>query len=125
MVTIYARLFNQYKSKYLIFFSDSFYKINEEDQRSDKFEFFTNFNNNHNWTEPDNKNIDVKSQLKHQIQTQEAKDTARITDEINSLKTRFFKTGELNVSSHLKLPLRTSALLNTKMMINIVPYGQV
>ena len=35
MATINARLINQYKFKYHILFSASFYKINEEDQRSD------------------------------------------------------------------------------------------
>ena len=36
MATTYARLINQYKFKYHILFSAIFYKINEEDQRSDQ-----------------------------------------------------------------------------------------
>ena len=39
MASIYARLKNQYNFKY-DFFSASFYKINEEEQRSDETEFF-------------------------------------------------------------------------------------
>ena len=39
MATIYARLMNQYKFNYHIIFSASFYKNNEEDQRSDEIEF--------------------------------------------------------------------------------------
>ena len=35
MATIYARLLGQNKFTYHILFSASFYKINEEDQRSD------------------------------------------------------------------------------------------
>ena len=42
MATIYARLRNQYKFKYHKIFSASFYKINEEDQRSDEIELFIN-----------------------------------------------------------------------------------
>ena len=41
---IYARLINQYKYKYHIIFSASFYKINEEDQRGDEIELFINLN---------------------------------------------------------------------------------
>ena len=62
MATIYARLINQYKFKYHIIFSASFYKINEEDQRSNETELFINLSINHNLTETDFDNIDVKSQ---------------------------------------------------------------
>ena len=48
MATIYARLINQYKFKYHILFSARFYKINEEDQRSDEIELFINLNINNN-----------------------------------------------------------------------------
>ena len=74
MATIYARLINQYKFIYHILFSARFYKINEEDQRSDEFELFINLNPNHDITESDIDNIDVKSQLEHQIQIQETKE---------------------------------------------------
>ena len=63
MATNYAKLTIQYKFKYHIIFSASFYKIDEEDQRSDEIEllFFLIINNN--LTETDIINIDVKSQL--------------------------------------------------------------
>ena len=48
MATIYARLINQYKFEYHILFSASFYKINEEDQRSDEIELIINLNINNN-----------------------------------------------------------------------------
>ena len=59
---IYASLINQYKFKYHILFSARFYKINEEDQRSDEIELFINLNIKNNLTETDNIKIDVKSQ---------------------------------------------------------------
>ena len=65
MATIYTRLINQYKFNDHILFSASFYKINEEDQRSDEIELFINLNINNNLTETDINNIDVKSQLEH------------------------------------------------------------
>ena len=42
MATIYDRLINHYKFKYHIIISARFYKINEEDQRSDEIEIFIN-----------------------------------------------------------------------------------
>ena len=112
MATIYARLLNQYKFKYPIIFSASFYKTNEEDQRSDEIKLFINLKNNHNLTESDTNNIDVQYQLEHQNQIQETKESAWIFDKINSKKIRFYKTVELNGSSYVKIPLRSNAILN-------------
>ena len=94
MATIYSKLINQYKFKYHKLFSASFYKINEEDQRSDEIELFINLNINNNLTETDINDVDVKSQLEHQIQIQETKESGWIFDKINSMKIRFYKTGE-------------------------------
>ena len=88
MATIYARLMNQYKFKYHILFSASFYKIDEEDPRSDETELFINLNINNDLRESDIDNIDVKSQLVHQIQIQETKESGWIFDKINSMKTK-------------------------------------
>ena len=112
MTTFYARLINQYKFKYHIIFSASFYKINEEDQRSDETEFFINLNINYNLTANDIGNIDVKSQLEHQIQIQETKESGWISDKFNSMKIGFYKTGEINGSSYVTIPLRSNAILN-------------
>ena len=71
-------------------------------------------NNNNNSTETDNYNIDVISQLEHQIQIQETKESGWIIDKINSMKTRFYKTSKLNGSSYVKIPLGSNALINTK-----------
>ena len=89
MATIYARLINQYMFKYHIIFSASFYKINEEDQRSDEIELFISLNINNNLTETDINSIDVKPQLEHQKQVQETKESGWIFDKITSMKIRF------------------------------------
>ena len=86
MATIYARLINQYNFKYHILFSASFYKINEEDQRSDETEIIIILNNNLNLTENDIDKIDIKSQLKHQIQYQETKKFGWIFGKTNPMK---------------------------------------
>ena len=114
MATSYARILNQYKFEYHLFFSASFYKINEEDQRSDESVLFFNLKIIHILTETDIDNIDVESQLEHQIQIQEAKESGWFFDKINSMKIKLYKTGELNDSRYAKLPLRSSAIQNIK-----------
>ena len=111
---IYARLVNQYKFKYHTLFSASFYKINEEDQRNNEIELYINLNNNHNLTESDIDNIDVRSQLEHQIQNQEMKKSGWIFDKISSMKISFYKSTELNGTSYVKIPLRSNAILNVQ-----------
>ena len=110
MGTIYAGVINQYKFEYRILFSASFYKINEEDRRSDENELFINFNINHSLTEHDNINNDVTSQLEHQIEIQQMKESGWIFDKKNSMKIRFYKTGELNGSNYVKILLRSNAI---------------
>ena len=69
-------------------------------------------NINHSLTKNDSNNIDVTSQLEHQIQIQETIESGWIFDKINSKKISFYETGELNCSSYVKFPLRSSAILN-------------
>ena len=109
---IYARLINQFKFKYHTLFSASFYKINEEHQRDNDIELYINLKINHNLTESDIDNIDVRSQLEHQIQIQETKESGWIFDKINSMKISFYKTTELDGTSYVKIPLRSNAILN-------------
>ena len=69
-------------------------------------------NINHNLTATDINNIDVKSPLEYQIQQQEMKDSGWRFDKINSKTIYFYKTGELNGSNYVKIPLRSNAILN-------------
>ena len=111
---IYARLINQYKFKYHTLFSASFYKINEEDHRKNEIELYINLKINHKLTEFDIENIDIRSQLEHQIQVQETNESGWIFDKINSMKISFYKTTELNGTSYVKIPLRSNAILNVQ-----------
>ena len=77
---IYARLKNQNKFKFHTLFPANFYKINEEDQRYNEIELYMTLIINHNLTESVIDNIDVKSQLEHQIQIQETKESGWIFD---------------------------------------------
>ena len=111
---IYARLINQYKFKNHTLFSASFHIINEEDQRYKDIELYINLKINHNFTESDIDNIYVRSQLDHQIQIQETKESGWIFDENNSMKISFYKTTEMNGTSYVRFPLRSNAILNVQ-----------
>ena len=90
MATIYARLVNQYRFKYLIIASASFYKINEEDQKSDEIELFLNLIINNTLTENDIDINDIKSQLELQVAIQETKESGWIFDRSNAMKKKVF-----------------------------------
>ena len=109
---IFARLMNQYKFRYQTLFSARFDKQDENNQVLDETELFINLNINHNLTQSDIDNIDVKSPLEHQIQQQEMKDSGWRFDKINSMTVYFYKTNELNGSNYVKIPLRSNAILN-------------
>ena len=72
---IYARLINQYKFRYQTVFSARFDEQDENNQVLDETELFINLNINHNLTQSDIDNIDIKSPLEHQIQQQEMKNS--------------------------------------------------
>ena len=112
--TIYSRSKNQKKNKYHIFFLGRFYKVNEKDQGSDGIEIFIILDINHSLIEPDIENIDVKSQLEHQTQIQETKDSGWMVDKINSMRIGFYKTSDLNGSNSVKIPLRSNSILNNE-----------
>ena len=69
-------------------------------------------NDNNNLTELDINNIDVNSQLEHQIQIHETNKSGWKFDKNNSMKIRFYTTGELNGSNYVKIPSRSNAILN-------------
>ena len=110
---IYARIINLYKFRYQTVFSEKFDKQNEDNQVLDETEFFINLNINHNLTQTDIDNIDVKSPLEHQIQQQLMKNSGwRFEKKLVSMTKYFYKTGELNGSNYVKIPLRSNAILH-------------
>ena len=69
-------------------------------------------NINHNLLETDIDSIDIKSPLQHEIQRQEMKESGWRFDKITSMTKYFYKTGEMNGRSYVKIRLRPSAILN-------------
>ena len=54
----------------------------------------------------------MRSQLEQQIQNQETKESGCRCDKRNSLTIFFYKTTEINGSIYVKIPLRSSSILN-------------
>ena len=75
MAFIYARLINQYKFKYQCTFLARFDKLDEDGEILDETELFINLKINHNLTESDLRNINIRWDLERQIQQQELKDS--------------------------------------------------
>ena len=122
---IYARMINHYKIKYQSVFSARFDKQDENNQVLDETELFITLNINHNLTESDFDEIDIKFPLEHQIQQQEMKNSGWRFDERNSI-TIFFFTKLVNwmVQNMLKFLWDQTLSWKLKIMINIVSYGQ-
>ena len=109
---IHAILINQFIFKYQTVFSARFDKQDEDNQVLDETELFINVKNNHNLTETDINNIDVRSPLEHQIQQQEMKDSGWRFDKNNSMTIYFYQTGIMNGSNYVTIYLRSNAILN-------------
>ena len=106
-----VKLINQHKFECQTVFSARFDKQDECKQVLDETELFNNLNINHKSTESDLNEIDVRSPLEHQIQQQEMKDSGWSFDKIISMTVYFYKTGEMDSRSYVKIPMRNSAIL--------------
>ena len=111
---IYARIIIQYKFKYQTVFSARFDEQNEENQVLDETELIIILKIDHNLTQTGIDKIDVRSPIGNQIQQQEMKDSVWRFDKINSITVYFYKTGEFNGSSYVKITLRSNAILNNE-----------
>ena len=89
-----------------------FDKQDEDKQVLDETEFLIRININHKVTESDLDNIDIKSSLEHQIQQKEMKVSGWRINKVNSMTKFFYNICEHIGRSFVKIPLRSSAILN-------------
>ena len=92
-------------------FSARFDKKDENAKRLDEIELYINLNFNQILRESDNNDIKVRFQLE-EIRRQELKNCGWRIDKINSMTIYFYKTTEMNSSSYVKIPLRSSTISN-------------
>ena len=109
MVIINAKMIFSYKIKNQVSPSASFNKNREDGEMILQIELTFTSSQTENLTQPETDNINIQWTLENRIQRIEMPESG-----INSMKTFFFKTGEINESLYVKLPLRTSALLDLK-----------
>ena len=105
-------------------FSARFVKQDEKDEVKDEVELDTSFEFNRNEAYFDPNTNSLGFQLEHQILNQETKDSRWRFFKSNSMAIFFYKTTELEASSYVKIPLRTSNTLKFKKMMNIVSVGR-
>ena len=98
---------NQYKFKYQPVFSAKFDKQDQDEKMLDETELYINLNVNHDFTETDLDNLNVRFSSEEQIRRQELKDFGWRFDNINSMKINFYKTEEKNGSSSVTISLRS------------------
>ena len=90
-------------------------RSDEQDENSeirDEIKLHIDLNINQKLTQSDINNTNVRFQLEHQVLNQEMKESGWRVDKINSVTKHFYETTELNGSSYVKNPLRSSAILN-------------
>ena len=98
---IFARLIDQNKLKYQIVFSARFDEQDEYNQVLDETEIYINLIINHNITESDLDNIEIKPPLEDQSQAQEMKDSGWRFDRTNSITVYLYKNGGMYGRSYV------------------------
>ena len=125
MAHIYAKFINQYKFKYQLFFMLLFCKFEEDDDIRREAEMTVNLNMTNNLTQSQIDNVDIQWDLEARKQNLEMRESGWDFQRVNSMTISFYNTGNMDGSSYVKVPLRSSAIKNIeKTMINIVSCGQ-
>ena len=112
MITIYAVLITEYELKYETLISARFDKQDEKGLMQEQTELIIKLGFMRNLTLNDIDNINVRFHLEHQILNQEMRDSGWRLAKIDSLAIYFFNNTGLNGSRYVKLPMRSSTLLN-------------
>ena len=112
MANRHARLIIQYILKYQTVFSARFDKQDQDNQVLDGIGLYVNLIFNQSLKESDIGNIDSLSPLEHEFQIQEMKESGWRFGKFNSMTIYFFNFTEMNGSIYVKIPLRSSAILN-------------
>ena len=107
MSAIYARLINQYKFKYQVVFSVIFDKETQEEIKQ-----YVSLKVNKSLTWSDIEKYDLETKTNTLIENLQMKDSGWRFCKIATITKYFYKTDELNGSSYVKTPLRSSAILN-------------
>ena len=111
---IYAKFINQYKFKYQLSFMLLFYKFEEDGDIKKEAEMTVNLNMTNNLTQSEIDNVNIQWDLEARKQNLEMQESGWVFQRVNSMTISFYNTGNMDGSSYVKLPLRSSAILNIK-----------
>ena len=111
---IYAKFINQYKFKYQLSFMLLFYKFEEDGDMRKEAEMTINLNMTNNLTQSEIDNVDIQWDLEARKQNLEMSESGWIFQRVNSMTISFYNTGNMDGSSYVKLPIRSSAIVNIK-----------
>ena len=111
---INAKFLNQYKFKYQLSFMLLFYKFEEDGDFRKEAEMVINLIITNNLTQSEIDNVDIQWDLEAREQNLEMRKSGWIFQRVNSMTKSFYNTGNMDGSSYVKIPLRSSAILNIK-----------
>ena len=114
MTHIYAKFINQYKFKYQLSFMLLFNKFEEDGDIRKEAEMVVNLNMVNNLTQSEIDNVDIQWDLEARKQNLEMRESGWHFQRVNSMTISFYNTGYMDGSSYVKIPLRSSAILNIK-----------
>ena len=114
MAHIYAKFINQYKFKYQLSFMLLFNKFEEDGDIKRETEMTITLSMVNNLTQSEIDNINFQWELEARKQNSEMKESGWHFQRVNSMTISFYNTGNMNGSSYVKIPLRSSAILNIK-----------
>ena len=110
----YAKFINQYKFKYQLSFMLLFYKYEEDGDIRKEAEMTVTLNMANNLTQSEIVNVDIQWNLEARKQNLEMKESGWNFQRVNSMTISFYNTGNMDGSSYVKIPLRSSAIVNIK-----------
>ena len=114
MAHIYAKFINQYNFKYQLSFMLLFNKFEEDGDIRKEAEMVINLNMIKNLTQSEIDNTNIQWEVEARKQNLEMKESGWHFQRVNSMTISFYNTGNTDGSSYVKIPLRSSAILNIK-----------
>ena len=114
MAHIYARFINHYKFKYQLSFMLLFNKFEEDGDIRRETEMTITLSMVNNLTQSEIDNVNIQWEVEARKQNLEMKESGWHFQRVNSMTISFYNTGNMDGSSYVKIPLRSSAILNIK-----------
>ena len=91
-----------------------FYKFEEDGDIRKEAEMTITLNMTNNLTQSEIDNVNIQWNVEARKQNLEMRESGWIFQRVNSMTISFYNTGIMDASSYIKVPLRSSAILNIK-----------